>query len=154
MTMNGILAGLVAITAPCAYVSPMASIVIGAIAGVLVVGGVALLDKLHIDDPVGAVPVHAFNGVWGTLSVGIWGQKALGLSNDGLLHGGGLTQLGVQALGAAAAAVFAIVVMAIFFAIIKAVVGLRVSAEEEVRGLDIDEHGMEAYSDFQIFTTR
>ncbi|MFH1057707.1 MAG: ammonium transporter [Pseudomonadota bacterium] len=154
MTMNGILAGLVAITAPCAYVSPGASIVIGAIGGVLVVLGVGLLDKLHIDDPVGAVPVHAFNGVWGTLSVGIWGQKALGLANDGVLHGGGLTQLGVQALGALAAAAFSMVVMAIFFAIIKATVGLRVSSEEELRGLDIDEHGMEAYSDFQIFTTR
>lgn len=154
MLFNGVLAGLVAITAPCAYVSPSASIVIGALGGVLVVMGVMLLDKLHIDDPVGAVPVHAFNGMWGTIAVGIWGQKALGLANDGLLHGGGLTQLGVQALGVIACGAYAVVSMAIIFSIIKAIVGLRVTPEEELRGLDIDEHGMEGYADFQIFTTR
>lgn len=154
MLFNGILAGLVAITAPCAYVSPSASIVIGSIGGVLVVLGVMLLDKLHIDDPVGAVPVHCLNGVWGTLSVGIWGQKALGLANDGLLHGGGLTQLGVQLVGVLACGAYAVISMAIIFSIIKAIVGLRVTPEEELRGLDIDEHGMEGYADFQIFTTR
>lgn len=154
MTMNGALAGLVAITAPCAVVSPSASLLIGALGGVLVVAGVTLLDKLHIDDPVGAVPVHAFNGMWGTIAVGIWGQKALGLPNDGLLHGGGFTQLGIQILGTVSCAVFAIVCMSIVFGLIKAIFGLRVSREEEIRGLDIEEHGMEAYSDFQIFTTR
>lgn len=154
MLFNGILAGLVAITASCAYVSPAAAIVIGAIGGVLVVMGVLLLDKLHIDDPVGAVPVHAFNGTWGTIAVGIWGQKALGLSNDGLLHGGGFGQLGVQILGTLSCAAYAIVSMTVIFLIIKAIVGLRVNPEEELRGLDIDEHGMEGYSDFQIFTTR
>ena len=154
MTMNGALAGLVAITAPCAVVSPAASLVIGLLAGVIVVLGVTLLDKLRIDDPVGAIPVHAFNGMWGTIAVGIWGQKALGLANDGLLHGGGFTQLGIQIMGAVACAAFAMACMAVVFAVVKAVVGLRVSVEEEIRGLDIEEHGMEAYSDFQIFMTR
>jgi Amt family ammonium transporter len=154
MTMNGALAGLVAITAPCAVVSPSASIVIGLFAGMIVVIGITLLDKLKVDDPVGAVSVHGFNGMWGTIAVGIWGQKALGLANDGLLHGGGFTQLGVQIMGTVACAVFAMVCMAVVFAAVKAIMGLRVSAEEEIRGLDIEEHGMEAYSDFQIFMTR
>lgn len=154
MTMNGALAGLVAITAPCAVVSPSASIVIGLIAGMVVVIGIALLDKLKIDDPVGVIPVHGFNGMWGTIAVGIWGQKALGLANDGLLHGGGFTQLGIQIMGTVACAVFAMACMAVVFAAVKAITGLRVSAEEEIRGLDIEEHGMEAYSDFQIFMTR
>jgi Amt family ammonium transporter len=144
----------VAITAPCAVVSPGASIVIGLIGGAIVVLGVSLLDKLKIDDPVGAVPVHAFNGMWGTIAVGIWGQKALGLANDGLLHGGGFTQLGIQLLGTISCAVFAAGSMTIFFFLIKKTIGLRVPREEEIRGLDIAEHGMEAYADFQIFTTR
>jgi Amt family ammonium transporter len=154
MTMNGALAGLVAITAPCAVVSPAAAIVIGIVAGFIVVMGVSLLDKLKIDDPVGAIPVHGFNGMWGTIAVGIWGQKALGLANDGLLHGGGFTQLGIQIVGTVACAAFAMAAMAVVFGAVKAMMGLRVSAEEEIRGLDIEEHGMEAYSDFQIFMTR
>ncbi len=154
MTMNGALAGLVAITAPCAVVSPGAAIAIGAIGGILVVAGVTLLDKLRIDDPVGAVPVHAFNGMWGTIAVGIWGQKALGLPSDGLLHGGGFHQLGVQILGTVSCALFAMACMAVVFGLVKVFLGLRVSRKEEIRGLDIEEHGMEAYSDFQIFTTR
>jgi len=154
MTMNGALAGLVAITAPCAVVSPWASMMIGLIAGVLVVLGVGLLERLRIDDPVGAIPVHGLNGLWGTLAVGIWGQKALGLARDGLLHGGGLTQLGIQLLGTLACAAFAVAAMTLVFALIKSTVGLRVAESEEVRGLDIDEHGMEAYADFQIFMTR
>ncbi len=153
MCMNGALAGLVAITAPCAVVSPGAAIVIGLIAGVIVVLGVKLLDILKIDDPVGAVPVHGFNGMFGTIAVGIWGQKALGLGADGLLHGGGFGQLGIQILGTVACAVFAMVAMAIVFFLVDKLMGLRVSKEEEVRGLDIEEHGMEAYADFQIFTT-
>ena len=122
--------------------------------GMVVVIGIALLDKLKIDDPVGVIPVHGFNGMWGTIAVGIWGQKALGLANDGLLHGGGFTQLGIQIMGTVACAVFAMACMAVVFAAVKAITGLRVSAEEEIRGLDIEEHGMEAYSDFQIFMTR
>ena len=153
MTMNGALAGLVAITAPCAFVSPAAALAIGGIGGVVVVAGVALLDKIGVDDPVGAVPVHGMNGIWGTLAVGIWGQKGFGLARDGLLHGGGLAQLGVQALGAFTVTLFAIGAMGLVFFTIKKTVGLRVSKGEELRGLDIGEHGMEAYSGFQVFTT-
>ena len=154
MTMNGALAGLVAITAPCAFVSGAAALVIGAVAGVVVVLGVALLDKIGVDDPVGAVPVHGMNGIWGTLAVGIWGQQSLGLARDGLLHGGGLAQLGVQALGVGAVSLFAVISMGLVFYAIKRTIGLRVSKEEELRGLDIGEHGMEAYGGFQIFTTQ
>ncbi len=152
MTMNGTLAGLVAITAPCAFVSPAAAIVIGAVAGVIVVYGVALLDKMKIDDPVGAVPVHGMCGVWGTLSVGLWGQSALGLGRDGLFHGGGLAQFAVQALGSLSAVCFAAGVMLVVFYVIARTVGLRVSRAEEMRGLDIGEHGMESYGGFQVFT--
>jgi Amt family ammonium transporter len=153
MTMNGALAGLVAITAPCAFVSPASSIVIGAIGGVIVVFGVALLDRIRVDDPVGAVPVHGMNGIWGTVAVGLFGRKALGVANDGLLFGGGLKQLGVQLLGTLAVTAFVIVAMGLVFFAIKKTVGLRVSKAEELRGLDIGEHGLEAYSGFQIFTT-
>lgn len=153
MAMNGALAGLVAITAPCAFVSPIASIFIGFVGGVLVVLGVILLDKLHIDDPVGAFPVHGLNGVWGTLAVGLFGQKALGVANNGLFLGGGFTQLGIQALGVASVIAFVIISMGIVFTLIKRTIGLRVTREEELRGLDIEEHGMESYAGFQIFTT-
>ena len=153
MTMNGALAGLVAITAPCAFVSAPASLAIGAVGGVIVVMGVRLLDRVGVDDPVGAVPVHGMNGIWGTLAVGLWGQEALGLSRDGLFHGGGWSQLGVQALGCVAVSLFAMGSMTVVFLIIKKTVGLRVSRDEELRGLDIGEHGMEAYSGFQVFTT-
>lgn len=111
------------------------------------------LDKIGVDDPVGAVPVHMMNGIWGTLAVGLWGQEALGLARDGLFIGGGAEQLGVQALGVTAVALFAMATMGIVFFLIKATVGLRVSKAEELRGLDIGEHGMEAYAGFQIFTT-
>ena len=154
MTMNGALAGLVAITAPCAFVSPGASLAIGAIGGVIVVLGVGLLDKVGVDDPVGAVPVHGMNGIWGTVAVGIWGQEALGVKYGSLLNGGSLAQLGIQLMGVLAVAGFAMVAMAVVFYLIKATVGLRVTRSEEVRGLDIGEHGMESYSGFQIFTTQ
>jgi Amt family ammonium transporter len=153
MTMNGCLAGLVAITAPCNYVTPAASIAIGAVAGVVVVFGVYLLDRIRVDDPVGAIPVHGMNGLWGTLAVGLWGQQSLGLAHDGLFHGGGLTQLGIQALGTLAVDLFVMASMGAVFLAIKHTMGLRVSAEEELRGLDIGEHGMESYAGFQIFTT-
>ncbi len=154
MAMNGALAGLVAITAPCAFVEPWVAIIIGAVAGVIVVLGVLLLDKLKIDDPVGAIPVHGFNGIWGTLAVGLFGQSSLGLANNGLFYGGGLQQLGIQALGAASVAIFIVVSMGIVFKLIDASIGLRVSRDEELKGLDIGEHGMESYSGFQIFTTQ
>jgi Amt family ammonium transporter len=153
MAMNGTLAGLVAITAPCAFVDPWASITIGAVAGVIVVLGVVLLDKLHIDDPVGAFPVHGMNGFWGTLSLGLFGKASLGLAHNGLLYGGGLKQLGIQLLGALSVITFVIVSMTIVFKLIDVTIGLRVSREEELKGLDIGEHGMEAYGGFQIFMT-
>lgn len=155
MTMNGALAGLVAITAPCAYVEPWEAIVIGTIGGIIVVLGTVFLDKVHIDDPVGAVPVHAMNGVWGTLALGIFGHKSLGLIRNGLLHGGGFTQLGIQTLGIFTVVVFVVSIMFVVFKVIdKLIGGLRVSREEELKGLDISQHGMESYSGFEIFTTK
>lgn len=154
MAMNGALAGLVAITAPCAFVDPWAAVLIGGVGGVLVVLAVVLLDWLHIDDPVGAVPVHAVNGIWGTLAVGLFGQKALNLPHDGLFYGGGWTQFGIQALGVGTVVLFIVVVMGVIFKLIDATIGLRVSREEELKGLDIGEHGMESYAGFQIFTTQ
>lgn len=153
MTMNGALAGLVAITAPCAYVYPGEAIIIGALGGVLVVIATLFLDKIRIDDPVGAVPVHLFNGIWGTLAVGIFGHKALGLANNGLIHGGGFSQLKIQALGVFTVIAFVFVVMYMVFKVIDKLVGLRVSREEELKGLDITQHGMESYAGFQVFTT-
>jgi Amt family ammonium transporter len=147
MTMNGALAGLVAVTAPCAFVAPWAAIVIGAVGGIVVVFGVGLLDKIHVDDPVGAVPVHGMNGLWGTLSIGLFA------TDGGLFYGGGTSQLGIQALGTFACAGFALVSMGLVFMLIKVTVGLRVGKDEELRGLDIGEHGMESYAGFQIFVT-
>ncbi len=153
MAMNGALAGLVAITAPCGFVDPWAALVIGASAGYIVVRGVELLDRLKIDDPVGAVPVHGVCGIWGTLCVGIFGKAALGLEHNGLVYGGNPTQLGIQFVGSAATVVFVVLSMWGVFKLIDMTVGLRVSREEELRGLDIGEHGMEAYGGFQIFST-
>ncbi len=153
MAMNGALAGLVAITAPCAFVEPWAALVIGTIAGYVVVRGVELLDKLQIDDPVGAFPVHGICGVLGTLCVGIFGKEALGLANNGFVYGGNPMQLGIQIVGIVSTVVFVVVIMGIVFKLIDVTVGLRISREEELRGLDIGEHGMEAYGGFQIFST-
>lgn len=152
MTLNGLLAGLVAITAPCAVVSPGASIVIGLVAGALVVLSVEFIDKvLKVDDPVGAVSVHCVCGVFGTLAVGVWGNaEADGVL--GLLHGGGFAQLGVQALGAAAVGAWTLVLSILLFFGIKALFGLRVSPKEEMMGLDLSEHKSEAYAGFQIFS--
>jgi len=148
MALNGALAGLVAITAPCDGVSPMASILIGAIGGVLVVFSVLFIDRvLKVDDPVGAVSVHGVCGLWGTLSCGLFNMES------GLFYGGGIKQLGVQALGAGAAFLWAFGLGLVLFYGIKMTIGLRVSEEEEAKGLDIGEHGMEAYSGFQIFST-
>jgi Amt family ammonium transporter len=154
MAMNGALAGLVGITAPCAFVEPWAAIVIGAVSGVVVVFGVLLLDKLHIDDPVGAVPVHGFNGIWGTVAVGLFGRQSLGLAQDGLLYGGGAAQLGIQLLGVMTVVAFILVTMGTVFKLIDLTIGLRVTRDEELRGLDIGEHGMESYTGFQIFATK
>ncbi len=153
MAMNGALAGLVAITAPCAFVDPWAAITIGAIGGVIVILGVILVDKLHIDDPVGAVPVHGMNGFWGTIAIGLFGKGSLGLAYNGLFYGGGVKQLGIQLLGVLSVIIFIVISMSIVFKFINVTIGLRVSREEELKGLDIGEHGMEAYGGFQIFTT-
>jgi len=153
MAMNGALAGLVAITAPCAYVEPWAALIIGAAAGYAVVKAVEVLDKLQIDDPVGAFPVHGVCGVWGTLCVGIFGQKALGLAYEGFVYGGNPMQLGVQMVGSITTVVFIVVGMTMVFKLIDVTVGLRISRDEELQGLDIGEHGMEAYGGFQIFST-
>ncbi len=156
MIMNGCLAGLVAITAPCAYVAPWAAIVIGLVGGVIVVLGTLLLDKIRVDDPVGAVPVHGMNGIWGTIAIGLFGVPKL-LETDaagaGLFYGGNGGLLGIQAMGTFAVVGFVLATMGIVFLAIKMTVGLRVSRQEELRGLDIGEHGMEAYASFQIFTT-
>jgi len=155
MALNGSLAGLVAITAPCDLVTANASIVIGLVAGVLVVLSVFALDKAHVDDPVGAVSVHCVNGVWGTLAVGLFAAPvAAGYGNDapGLLYGGGLRLLGVQALGALCTAAWAFGTgSAIFFALRKAHI-LRVPAKTELKGLDLVEHGQDAYASFQFFS--
>jgi Amt family ammonium transporter len=153
IALNGSLAGLVGITAPCAVVGSGASIFIGAVAGILVVFGVTWLNQLKIDDPVGAIPVHGLCGVWGTLAVGLFGQAALGAPADGLFYGGGFGQLGIQSLGVVACLSFTAISMWIVFKVIAVTVGLRVSHETELRGLDLDEHGLDSYSGFQIFTT-
>jgi len=148
MALNGALAGLVAITCPCDGVSPFGALIIGSVAGILVVLSVMFIDRtLKVDDPVGAVSVHGVNGLWGTLSAGLFNMET------GLFYGGGLKQLGVQALGAFTAFVWAFGIGLVLFYVIKTTIGLRVTPEEELKGLDIGEHGMEAYSGFQIFTT-
>jgi len=151
MSLNGALAGLVGITAPCAVVSPLGALTIGLVAGVLVVISVEFFDKvLHVDDPVGAISVHGVCGAWGTLSVGLFAQTE---EIKGLFYGGGFGQLGVQALGVAAVFGWTFITAVILFRIMKATSGLRVSEVEELRGLDIGEHGIESYSGFQIFTS-
>ena len=155
MALNGSLAGLVAITAPCDQVTCNAAIVIGLVAGVLVVLSVFAMDRIHIDDPVGAVSVHCVNGVWGTLAVGLFAApEALGYGNTmvGLFYGGGFKYLGVQALGASATCVWAFGIgLAIFFALKKLGI-LRVSEKTELKGLDVTEHGQDAYASFQFFS--
>ncbi len=155
MTLNGCLAGLVAITAPCAFVSVGSSLVIGIIAGVLVVLAVMMFDHLRLDDPVGALSVHLVNGVFGTLCVGLFAQdKITGTATgNGLFYGGGFKLLGVQLAGVVTVGLFVFIVAIAAWAILKAVIGIRVSREEELRGLDIGEHGNEAYAGFQVFTT-
>jgi ammonium transporter, Amt family len=160
MILNGALAGLVAVTAPCAFVSVPSSIFIGLIAGGLVVLAVLLFDRLRIDDPVGALSVHLVNGVFGTLAVGLFADKSVAsvigtdspLLSNGLLVDGTLKQLGAQALGAISVGAFVFAVAFVLWLIIKVTMGIRVSREEEMRGLDIGEHGMEAYAGFQVFT--
>lgn len=143
LTVNGILGGLVAITAPTAFVGPVAALVIGAIGGALVVGVIVLLDRLQIDDPVGAIAVHGAAGVWGTISVGVFGLPALGV--DGLLATGSAAQLGVQLLGALVVSGLALAASFGLWRLIDATVGARVAPRDELVGLDVSEHGTEAY---------
>ena len=155
MALNGSLAGLVAITAPCDLVTANAAILIGLVAGVLVVLSVFALDKLHVDDPVGAVSVHCVNGVWGTLAVGLFAAPAAcNYGNDlpGLFYGGGLRLLGVQALGAGTVALWAFGTGITIFLVLKAFRILRVSPTTEFKGLDLAEHGQDAYASFQFFS--
>ncbi|MBQ6245653.1 MAG: ammonium transporter, partial [Kiritimatiellae bacterium] len=155
MALNGSLAGLVAITAPCDVVTANASIVIGLIAGVLVVLSVFALDRVHIDDPVGAVSVHCVNGVWGTLAVGLFAAPASrGYGNElaGLLYGGGFKFFGIQALGALTTAVWAFGCGSAIFFTLKRLGILRVPAKTELKGLDLVEHGQDAYASFQFFS--
>jgi Amt family ammonium transporter len=162
MCLNASLAGLVAITASCDVTDAKGALVIGIVAGLLVVFGVWLLDyKLHIDDPVGAVAVHMMNGIWGTIAVGLFATSkapgyAIAMENgaikaEGLFFGGGFTQLGLQLLGFVTVAAWAVVCMTIVFLAIKATIGLRASREEEIKGLDICEHGLtSAYAGFEF----
>lgn len=156
MSLNGALAGLVAITAGCFTVTPVGALIIGAIAGGLVYVSVIFIDNvLKVDDPVGAVSVHGVCGAFGTLACGLFNaEKVLGVgdANGGLFYGGGFGQLGTQLAGVGAAFAWAFGCGLLLFTVIKLTVGLRASKEEEIKGLDIGEHGMEAYAGFQIFT--
>lgn len=152
MSLNGALAGLVAVTAGCDVVDAVGSCIIGLVAGILVVAAVEIIDiKLKIDDPVGAVAVHCVNGIWGTLAVGLFACKSVPGNEDfaGLFYGGGFSLLGKQAIGVITVALWTIVTMTIVFAILKKTNGLRVSKEEELKGLDATEHNLpSAYADF------
>ena len=153
MTLNGVLGGLVAITAPCAWVTTTGALIIGACAGILVVLAANAIEKTKTDDPVSAVAVHGVCGAFGTLCVGLFASSAWGAGGDaapglGLFYGGGVGQLLIQAIGVGAVFVWCMVTGIVLFTIIKAVNGLRVSAEEEVEGLDIHEHGGLAYPNF------
>ena len=154
MILNGALAGLVAITAPCAFVSVGSSIMIGAVAGILVVLAVIFFDKIKIDDPVGALSVHLVNGIWGTLSVGLFAQDKIvaTATGSGLFFGGGSTLFLAQLKGVLAVGAFTFVGALIAWGLIKLVLGLRVTEEEEREGLDLGEHGNMAYPDFQSAT--
>lgn len=150
MTINGCLAGLVAITGGCAYFTIEASILIGALAGVLVVFAVMFFDKLKIDDPVGATSVHLGCGVFGTICVGLFAKEGVTTlsTRNGLFYGGGFSLLGTQLIGVVAVGVFVFITTGLVWFVLKKTVGIRVSREEEIQGLDIGEHGNVAYPDF------
>ena len=157
MCLNASLAGLVAITAPCDVTDCLGATIIGFVAGLLVVFGVWLLDyKLHVDDPVGAVAVHMMNGIWGTIAVGLFATEtapgfAMAGITEGLFYGGGFKLLGLQLLGVLTVGAWAAIMITITFLVIKATIGLRVSEEEEITGLDATEHGLpSAYAGFSI----
>ena len=138
MFMNGVLGGLVGITAGADLMNPMDAIFIGIIAGAVIVFGVSLIDKLKLDDPVGAIAVHLICGIWGTLAVGIFGDMA------------GVDQFIIQLIGVGIVGAFSVITSFIIIIIIKKTIGLRVDKEEEIKGLDLAEHGMDAYADFRL----
>jgi Amt family ammonium transporter len=154
MMLNGAIAGLVAITAACAFVAPWAAIVIGLGAGAIAVVGTLWVERLGIDDPIGAIAAHGMAGVWGTLALGFLTVPALaerlGTGSGGLLYGGGLGQLGVQALGLAAVGAFTFGMSFGVLWAMKATVGIRTDADVETAGLDVSEHGMWGYPEFYI----
>jgi Amt family ammonium transporter len=152
MTLNGCLAGLDAITAPCAFVSVGSALVIGVIAGILVVLSVIFFDRARIDDPVGALSVHLVNGVFGTLAVGLFAKDGITgtATGTGLFFGGGWKLLGAQFTAVVASAAFVFVVALIAWLLIKLFMGVRVSLQEEIDGLDIGEHGNTAYPEFLV----
>jgi len=152
MTLNGALAGLVGITAGCAFVSPLSSVIIGGIAGVIVVLAVVFFDRVHLDDPVGAVSVHGVCGSFGTLALGLFAQDKFspGTTGNGLLFGGGAKLLLSQAIGVGSVFLFVGICAVVLFGLLKVTVGLRVKPEEELEGLDVGEHGMPAYPDFEV----
>ena len=154
MTLNGCLAGLVAITAPCAFVSVPSSLIIGLIAGVLVVAAVLFFDKIKVDDPVGATSVHLVCGVFGTLAVGLFAQDLVpNTTGNGLFFGGGTKLLVAQSIGVFAAGLFTFAISMLAWGTLKVTMGIRVSPEEEMEGLDVGEHGITAYPDFQVVST-
>lgn len=161
-TVNGFLAGLVAITCPCYWVSPLGSIILGGVAGVIVIAGTELLEWLRIDDPIGAVPVHGFCGIWGTLALGLFASGEFGATGSlapdnsapltGLFYGGGTTVLEAQFIGSFIITVATFVSALVVMYAIKAIGLLRVSAEGELEGLDIHEHGVSAYPEYALST--
>jgi len=152
MTLNGALAGLVGITAGCAFVSVTSALIIGALAGVIVVFSVLFFDKIGVDDPVGAISVHGVCGFFGTMMVGFFAQEGVApadTTGNGLLFGGGAKLLTAQLVGAFAVLAWSLLLGLLLFGVIKVAMGLRVTPEEEIEGLDIGEHGMSAYPDFE-----
>lgn len=153
MAANGAIAGLVAITAACAFVAPWAAVVIGFLAGVIMYATLMFTDRIGVDDPIGAIAAHGMGGVWGTLSTGFFTTPELAtVGNPGLFYGGGFTQLGIQAVGIVAAGGFVFVASLAVFSILKTTIGLRVKPDHELNGLDISEHGVYGYAG-QIIAT-
>jgi ammonium transporter, Amt family len=155
MTINGALGGLVGITAGCAFVGIGSALIIGGIGGAIIVLGVLLLDKVRIDDPVGAIAVHGMGGIFGTLAVGLFAQDVIapGTTGNGLFFGGGFALLWNQLIGVAAVGAAVFGASLVVWLAIKATIGVRVTEEEEMEGLDIGEHGNRAYPDFVLTET-
>ena len=159
-TVNGFLAGLVAITCPCYWVSPLGAILLGAVAGGIVVYGVELLEYLRIDDPIGAVPVHGMCGIWGTISLGLFASGEFGATGafapdnsaplKGLFYGGGTQVLVAQLIGSAIVTLSTFAVAMVVMYAVNAMGLLRVSREGELEGLDLHEHGISAYPEYVI----